>query len=273
MWTPQTFGEAARGGQRLYGTLIASPSPMWPKALATAGLDFVFIDTEHIALDRVQVSWMCRAYRALGVMPLVRIPSPDPYQATMALDDGAVGLIAPYVETVDQVKRLRGAVKLRPLKGKRLQTTLEGEPLPNDLQTYIDGYCRDNLLIVQVESAAGLEALDDMLAVPGIDVIMVGPHDLSCNLGVPEEWQHPRYVESCKTIFRKARSKGVAACVHFWGTNEEQARLLNAGANLLVHASDMRLFTERLKTDLKEIRKRVGDTPPPSSSNADNLHV
>ena len=90
-----------RAGERAYGTLIVSPSPRWPDMVAKLGLDFVFIDTEHIAIDRDRLSWMCQTYRGLGLPPLVRIPSPDPYQACMVLDGGAAGVIAPYLETAD----------------------------------------------------------------------------------------------------------------------------------------------------------------------------
>src|SRR5215813_6266176 len=119
--------KALRGGGRVYGTMIVSTSPHWPAAVKSAGADFVFIDTEHIAIDRTQLAWMCQLYRALGLAPFVRIPAPDPYQATVALDNGASGVLAPYVETVEQVRRLRGAVKLRPLKGRVLEEVLSGE--------------------------------------------------------------------------------------------------------------------------------------------------
>ena len=80
---------ALRSGERVYGTCVVSPSPLWPKMIAGTGVDFVFIDTEHIPLDRSQVSWMCQAYSALGVPPIVRIPSCDASLACMAIDGGA----------------------------------------------------------------------------------------------------------------------------------------------------------------------------------------
>ncbi|MBT3481466.1 MAG: aldolase, partial [Opitutales bacterium] len=80
-------------GEKVFGTLIVSPSPRWPEAVRGCGLDFVFIDTEHIAIDRADLSWMCQTYAALGLPPIVRIPSPDPYTATMALDAGAAGIV------------------------------------------------------------------------------------------------------------------------------------------------------------------------------------
>lgn len=137
---------ALRAGRRVYGTLIVSPSPRWPDTVAELGLDFVFIDTEHIALDRAQLSWMCQAYRTLSLPPIVRIPSPDPYEACMALDGGAAGVIAPYVETVAQAQALRGAVKLRPIKGERLAAALRDvTTLEPELRAYVDGRNQDAL--------------------------------------------------------------------------------------------------------------------------------
>ena len=76
---------ALRKGRRTYGSLIVSTSPRWPASVAHIGLDFVFIDTEHIAIDRAQLSRMCQTYAALGLAPIVRISSPDPYTAWMVV--------------------------------------------------------------------------------------------------------------------------------------------------------------------------------------------
>ena len=84
---------ALRQDRPVFCTLIVSPSPRWPEVVRGCGLDFVFIDTEHIALDRAELSWMCQTYAALGLSALVRIPAPDPYAATMVLDGGAAGVI------------------------------------------------------------------------------------------------------------------------------------------------------------------------------------
>ncbi|MBO0799089.1 MAG: aldolase, partial [Blastocatellia bacterium] len=86
--------KALHDGRRVYGTMIVSTSPHWPAAVKSAGADFVFIDTEHIAIDRTTLAWMCQTYRAIGLAPIVRIPAPDPFQATVALDNGANGVLA-----------------------------------------------------------------------------------------------------------------------------------------------------------------------------------
>jgi len=249
------------GGQPLFGTLIVSPSPRWPAMVAGCGLDFVFIDTEHIALDRAQLSWMCQTYSALGLPPLVRIPSPDPYQACMVLDGGAAGVIAPYVESLAEAQALRGAVKLRPLKGAKLAAALAApESMEPGLQQLWQKRKAENLFIINVESQPALDRLDELLAVPDLDGVLIGPHDLSCSLGLPEAYDHPRFLAACGTIFRKARQAGVGAGVHFWGKVEQQKRWFDLGANMLIHSADITLFEKHLKLELAEIKQAAGVT-------------
>ena len=256
--TPATLRQRLIAGDTLFGTLIVSPSARWPEAVCGCGLDFVFIDTEHIALDRADLSWMCQTYAALGLPPLVRIPAPDPYAAGMVLDGGAAGVIAPYVETVSQVQSLRGAVKLRPIKGQRLRQMLDGAEAEPELQSYLANGAKDRLLIVNIESVPALEALDDILAVPDLDGVLIGPHDLSCSLGVPEQYAHPTFLKACETILRKARGAGVGAGIHFWGDTDQQVRFLELGANLLIHSADITLFQKHLQEELEAIKKAAG---------------
>jgi 4-hydroxy-2-oxoheptanedioate aldolase len=258
--TPSELRECLHEGRKVFGTLIVSPSPRWPEVVATCGVDFVFIDTEHIALDRAQLSWMCQTYAALGIPPLVRIPSPDPHAATMALDGGAAGIIAPYVESVQQVQEMRGAVKMRPIKGQTQQAMLAGESVGSELEHYIRERASKRLLIVNIESTPAMDALDEILQVPDLDGVLIGPHDLSCSLGIPEQYDHPDFLDACETIFSKARTAGVGAGIHFWGAVDQQTRLLKLGANMLIHSADVSLFQKHLQTELSAIRTAAGLT-------------
>ena len=257
--TSQEFRTALRGDQRIYGTLLVSPSPFWPKVIGDCGLDFVFIDTEHIAIGRETLSWMCRTYAALGLPPLVRITDPDPYKVTVAYDDGAAGVVAPYIETPEQVRALVGASKFRPLKGEKLQRALDGEPLAPEFAAYVSKNTSGNSLVINIESVPAIERLDALLDVEGIDAVLIGPHDLSCSLGVAEQYQHPDFLKAVETIFRKARARGIGAGIHFWGSEDEHVRLLNMGANILIHKADIILFRTHLQAELAAIRARVGD--------------
>jgi len=258
------FSDRLRGGDLLLGTLVVSPSPLWPRALEGSGLDFVFIDTEHIALDRVQVSWMCQTYARMGLPPIVRIPSPDPYEATKMLDGGAAGIIAPYIETVEQAQALRGAVKLRPIKGGRLAERLSGKPFEPELESYVRGR-NGQALILNIESVPAIRALDEILAVPDLDAVLIGPHDLSCSLGVPEQYHHPKFREVVRTIFQKARAASIAAGIHFWGDLELEAEFVREGANLLIHSSDISLFQKHLAAEMGEMKRLLGVEPGDAS--------
>ena len=251
---------AFRNGGYVYGTAILSRSPLWPRVVASLGLDLVFIDTEHVPLDRESVSWMCQMYRALNLAPVVRIPSPDPYQACMALDGGATGIIAPYVETADQVRKLAGSVKHKPLKGERLSGMLNGDhSLEGGLSDYLQRQNEENVLIINIESVPAIEALDSILEVEGLDAVLIGPHDLSCSLGIPEQYQHPRFVEAVGTIIQKARARGVGAGIHTWDAVgfDKEIEWAKNGANFIMHSSDILLFRDAMKNDLRRIRQAL----------------
>jgi 2-keto-3-deoxy-L-rhamnonate aldolase RhmA len=255
------LAQALRAGDRVYGTCVLSPAPQWPSMIASAGLDFVFLDTEHVVLDRNELSWMCQAYTGHGLAPIIRIPSPDPYRACQMIDGGAAGVIAPYLESVDQVQQHRGAVKLRPLKGQRLQRVLAGEEqLDDTLQQYLDNYNKNNVCIINIESVPALEALDDIVAVPGVDALLVGPHDLSINLGIPEQYSHPLFEEAIQTIIKTGRSAGLGVGIHFSDGMDPMIGWAKSGMNLILHSSDKQIVSENLKADINRFHTELGDT-------------
>lgn len=260
MNVPQLRTALASGG-RVYGTLVVSPSPHGPEHLSKCGLDFVFIDTEHIALDRGTVAWMCRAYGAAGLAPIVRIPSPDPFAASGMLDGGAAGILAPYIETAAQVQALRGAVKLAPLKGERLARLLAGQEQPEPrLAAYLAARAKDRLLLVNIESVPAIDNLDAILAVPDLDGIVVGPHDLSCSLGAPEDYTSPAFSKALRTILGKTRQRGLIAGVHFMNCGPTSLAIdwLQWGCNLLIQHADIAYAARGLAGDLATIRAAFG---------------
>jgi len=260
--TGNELRQTLRNGNRVYGTLIVSTSPSWIDIVGQLNLDFVFIDTEHIAVDLQQLSWMCHAYMGKGVVPLVRISSPDPYEACRVLDSGAKGIISPYTETPEEVQQLRGAVKTRPLKGKRLDNYLNGsEELEPELARYIKTLNENHVLIVNIESHPAMENLDEILAVPGLDGVLIGPHDLTCSLGIPEQYDHPQFLEAVEEIIAKAREAGVGAGVHAFyvdGIHQEIA-WGETGANLMVHSGDINRFSKIMGREISELRQALGE--------------
>jgi 4-hydroxy-2-oxoheptanedioate aldolase len=254
------FLNRLKKGKRLYGTAILSASPLWPLAVKRTGADFVFIDTEHIPIDRNTLAQMCQVYKGHGLSPLVRIPSPDPQEVYKVLDGGASGILAPYIESPEQVRELVGAVKMRPLKGERLKEALQKQDsLEPALKDYLRDWNKNNFLIINIESIPAVERLEQILAEPGLDGVIIGPHDLSVSLGLPEKYHDPRFEDVVKKIISKVRDKGLGVGIHFSEGAELQIKWAKAGANIIIHSSDIVLFQQRLKTDITEIRCALGE--------------
>ena len=206
---------------------------------------------------------MCRTYRAIEVAPIVRIPSPDPFEACKALDAGAEGVIGPYIESVEQVKKLVGATKFRPLKGRKLEAFLEcGGERDGDLVEYFSGFNENSVLIANIESRPAMDALDEIASVEGLDAVLIGPHDLSISLGIPEQYGHADFDAAVREIFQKARAHGIGAGIHWWFGADAQVAWAEAGANFIVNNSDVTAFEQRTSEEIAGIKKSLGDANP-----------
>jgi 4-hydroxy-2-oxoheptanedioate aldolase len=250
--------QALHDGWHVFASAVVGMSPQWPELAKKTGIDFVFVDTEHIPLDRQTLSYLCQTYQALGLPPVVRIPCNDPFEACKALDAGAGGIIGPYLETADQARALVGAVKLRPLKGRRLAEALRDRTtLEPELAQYLEKRNGDKILIANIESVPAIENLRDICSVPGLDAVLIGPHDLSCSLGIPEQYSHPRFDEAVRTIFRVAREHGLGAGIHYWLGLEQEITWARAGGNLVMHSSDLAAFSRTLAAEIEQLRKAL----------------
>jgi 4-hydroxy-2-oxoheptanedioate aldolase len=158
------------------------------------------------------------------------------------------------------VRELVGAVKLRPLKGRRLQELLDGGP---GLEARTPPYLRERnkhaSLIINVESVPALERLDELCGVEGLDAVLIGPHDLSVSLDIPEQYDDPRYKEAALRIVRTARAHGIGAGVHHWLDLEQEVFYIKEGANLVAHSYDLAFAMRLLRDELARVRAQVGD--------------
>ncbi|HEY5510777.1 MAG TPA: aldolase/citrate lyase family protein [Prolixibacteraceae bacterium] len=248
-----------KAGRIVYGTCIASTAPTWPAVALRAGLDFVFLDTEHIPLERMEIARMCQTFTAMGIAPIVRIPSPDPFRACQMMDAGAEGVVAPYLENACQVKELVGALKFRPLKGEMLNKALDNPgKMEPALAQYLDKWNEGNVCIANIESVIALERLDELLAIEGLDAVFIGPHDLSISLGLPEQYDHPIFEDAVKKIIHVSKKNGLAVGIHFSESPERQVRWIREGVNLVIHSSDLAMFSQRLQNDMNIIRTAAG---------------
>jgi 4-hydroxy-2-oxoheptanedioate aldolase len=185
------------------------------------------------------------------------------------LDGGAAGIIAPYIESPEQVRQMVGATRLRPLKGSRLSAALaDDQKLERTLQDYLNRRNADTILILNIESVPAIERLDEILGVPGVDAVLIGPHDLSCSLGIPEQYVHPRFDEAVRTIYRVAREHHVGAGIHFWSDTAQEIEWCRAGGNLIMHSNDLMSFEKTMTAELNQIRSALGDPLPGEQTDA-----
>ncbi|MBN1966134.1 MAG: aldolase [Anaerolineae bacterium] len=252
--------EALRSGRRVYGTAMEGlGTPRWPRAFAGLGLDFVFLDSEHNPVDRAMLAWACQAYAAYGVAPLLRIPEPSPWHGSMALDLGAHGVIVPYVETVAQVKAMIGAVKYRPLKGEALRRALAEGVFPSaETEPYLDNFNAEAVLTIMIESPAGVAALPDMLALGGVDAVLMGPHDLSVSHGVPEQYDHPLFLEAMQRVVRTCRAYDVGVGLHYIsGSLERAIEWAEWGCNLICQRADTLYIARGIQDEIGALRRAL----------------
>jgi 2-keto-3-deoxy-L-rhamnonate aldolase RhmA len=249
-----------QAGGRVFGTMISlGRNPRWIPILSGVGLDYVIIDTEHNPRSRGELGDYLTMFNTTGVVPIVRIPIPDPHYVTMAMDAGAQGVLAPYCETVEEVKAVVAAAKWRPLKGEAVRRLVEtGEHVSDDTRAYLEDRNRNSVAIIGIESVAAVRVLDKMLDVPGIDGIFVGPNDLSISLGAPDQYDLPEYQDTVKQIINTAEGRGIPVLVHHQ-TPELSTFWISQGARFVLHGTDRRALTEGFRADFSHLRDFAGD--------------
>jgi 4-hydroxy-2-oxoheptanedioate aldolase len=258
----ELFRQKLKGGQRVYITHVVSLGNPVAAAITTQlQLDGVFICTEHMPIDRTEVSTMCQVYAAAGIAPIVRISYPCPRLAAMALDGGAQGIVAPYVETADEVKALVGAVRYRPIKGEILNGILDGSIQPGEkLQSFWQRFNRNNFLIIGVESVPAIRRLEELISIDGVDGVFLGPHDITCSMGIPEEYGHPDFIRTVVDVIHRCRKAGVGVGIQVDLASPANQAFLDAGMNLMFHLSDLIKMRNVMNAELAALRGGYGDT-------------
>ncbi len=256
--------ETLRSGKSVFGAQIISTTPMVMPFLEKMDLDIIFLDLEHIPMDREITSWMCRAFTAAGIMPFMRVPKPEASLICQYLDAGAEGIIVPYIERAEQLRELVGAVRYRPLKGKYLELLLDGNyELNDETKEFLDGNVwncnpKDKMLLINIESRPGMENLDEILSVPGIDGVMIGPQDLSISLGVPERYDSPKFDAAVKEIAEKTRAHGLYCGIHFAETVEQAVHFIqDYGIQIYLESNELVAFVRDVGERVNKIKRGI----------------
>lgn len=213
---PNLVKQALKEGKPQFGCgfwQLRSPEAL--RALAAAGFNWTFIDTEHGNFDYETVTDLCRTGPGVGICPIVRVADLQYALVARALDCGAQGIIFPRVEDPELLARAVSWTRFPPqgVRGFGL-----AHPHTNykaaTMSEVIAHYNEHTLVVLQIESALAVERREELISVPGVDVVMIGPADLSISLGVPGEFENPKLVAAVEAVRDTCRKHGVAPGIH-----------------------------------------------------------
>jgi 4-hydroxy-2-oxoheptanedioate aldolase len=221
----------------LVGSFVGIPHPAVVEVMAWAGFDFLCIDGEHAALGPADVEELIRAADACGIPAIVRVFQVGP-EVGHALDSGAAGVLVPRVESAAQAAAAVAAVRYPPA-GSRGAGIGRAARYGRPFAEYLAEANERVLLAVQVETRAGVEAAAEIAAVPGVDLVFVGPGDLAVSLGVPM-WaeEHRGAVES---VLHAAGTAGVRTGI-FCLAPDQVHEWENEGVRLFLLSGDLGLL-------------------------------
>lgn len=182
---------ALADGKAVFGLLNSIPSPLVVEMIAYAGYDFVILDMEHVCINPETLENMVRAAECAGLTALVRVPNAAPETILRALDCGALGVVVPHVRNRAEAEQVVAASRYHPLGSRGIsggRTTGFGTI---DLLTYFKRANAEIMVVLMIEDRAGIANLEEIVSVPGVDMILEGAIDLSQSYGVPGQSQHP----------------------------------------------------------------------------------
>jgi 2-keto-3-deoxy-L-rhamnonate aldolase RhmA len=235
------------------GHWISLPSPSVVEVMAGFGMDWLLIDTEHGPASGERVEDLIRAMQGTAVTPFVRVARNDPALIKQALDRGAFGVLVPLVNTVEDARAAVAAAKYPP-EGIRGAAGTRANRYGADLPEYFAAWNREVLIAVQIETAEAVRNVEGIAAVPGIDVLYIGPNDLSASLNQFRRFDAPEFRGAVETILQAARNAGVTAGYHTAGVEEAVDRV-EQGFRFIGLSSDARLLAAIMGTTWERLRK------------------
>ena len=255
-----TVLEKFHRGEPSLGTFTQMLSPIAAEILGYTGLDFVLIDMEHAPLSAQSAGELIAAARGSGITPLVRAREISRSAVLQPLDAGAMGLVVPCVETVEQVRQLVQWTKFAPTGNRGYCMTRDdgwgfAPGAAPTLETYMDESNRKTLLLPQCETAGCLARIEEIAAMEGVDGIFLGPFDLSIALGCPGQFDTPVMREATERVVNACRKNGKLAMVFsgspeatrsYWKQGFHSAAM---GLDTLVYIQAYRDLVSRTKSE------------------------
>jgi len=199
-------------GKCTIGSWIQIPHGSVAEIMGATGYDWVAVDMEHGSVSVAQLPDLFRALELGNTLPLVRVADGTAKECQQALDAGAGGIIVPNIKSADHLIAVRDACRWPPA-GKRGVGFSRANLFGGNFSSYTQE-AQAPLLVAMLEDIRALDELDSILAVEGLDAVLLGPYDLSASLHQTAKFDHPHYLRALKTILRKAQTFRIPLGIH-----------------------------------------------------------
>jgi 4-hydroxy-2-oxoheptanedioate aldolase len=247
--------ERVLSGELMGGTFLNLGSSLTAEIAGQAGFDWLLIDLEHGAGDRHELLFQLQAIESTPAAPIVRIAWNDPVRIKRTLDLGPSGIMVPYVQSAEEARAAVAAMRYPPAGVRGVASMHRACGFGSSFDEYLRSADSQLLTVVQIETSAAIDHADEIAAVDGVDVLFVGPMDLSFSLGMPRQWGHPTFSAALDKVVSACRKAGKAS-----GTlvlSEEQIeRTVAAGFSFLALSSDGAMVAKGMREVVTVLRKQ-----------------
>jgi 4-hydroxy-2-oxoheptanedioate aldolase len=249
-------------GEAIFGMFMFSTSPFAAEVVARTGLDWVLVDLEHGTADDSDLVNMTMAISGAGATPLVRVEQGERIRVGRALDRGARGVMVPQVNSADGARDVARWMRTQPTGQRGVALFTRGMDFGSRGHEGVASAHEDLLTIVQIESPAAVSVVEDIAAIDGIDVLFVGPADLTHALGIPGQLDHPAYTEAVTRVGRAAAKAGKAAGVLVWKP-EDVGGYAAQGFSFFALTSEMTILDRAARHALDSARRAATTATTP----------
>lgn len=246
------FKNKLKEGKNVFGPFMKSTDPAFVEVAGYSGFDFVILDMEHGPATFSELQNLIRAALLANIIPIVRTADSTEISISKSLDLGAFGVQIPQVTSGIAAEACVKAARFFPSGERgvcRFVRAANYSSLPRE--DYFKS-ANEILVIIQLEGKEAILDIENILKVEGIDIIFIGPYDLSQSLGVPGQISHPHVIEAMNDIVKKARSRGIVVGT-FTDTLQSAQLWKKAGVQYISYSVDVGIFTTSCSQLVKEL--------------------
>ena len=229
-------------------------SPM-TEVMTQAGFEWLVIDLEHTAIDYADAHQMIQTIDLAGCVPLVRVGSNDPLIIKRVLDSGAEGILVPMVNSAEEAQRAVDAAYYPP-RGNRGVGLSRAQGYGMDFHAYREQALEQTIVIVQIEHIQGVDNLESILSVDGVDGFIIGPYDLSGSLNEPGNFEHPDVLKALHRVQEVMKVSEKPGGYHVVQTDHDELRKrIEEGYRFIAYGDDMVMFAQKVKDEGRFLRQ------------------